>query len=86
MNRRKLIGLVTLMSSIFLLAFYTYLLFFTRLEVQLLILKLSIFIIVILILTMFIIIGFSLLKSPLAPFRIDPNSENELSCREHRNQ
>jgi hypothetical protein len=67
MNHRKLVGIATMALSITLLITYTYLIFLAKPDVQVMVVKLTVYAIVVLLTVLFTLIGFGLLKSPLIP-------------------
>lgn len=76
-SRRQLIGILMLIASITLFIVYTYLLFFSSIETQIMVIKYSIFTIVLLVVIGLIIVGLGLVRSPLIP----PNKLNIDDCR-----
>jgi hypothetical protein len=65
MNHRKLVGIATVTISITLLITYTYLLFLAKPDVQVMVVKLTVYVIVVLLTVLFTLIGFGLLNLPL---------------------
>lgn len=80
MNRRKLIGTLTIVVSALVLSFYTYLLFLARPEIQSFTLKITVFVMVVIFMSVFIVIGFGLLKTPSIPPMRDLEDDGECTC------
>jgi len=80
LNRRKLIGIFTIIASALVLAFYTYLLFLARPEIQSFTLKITVFVIMVVFMSVFIVIGLGLLKTPSIPPIRDLDDDGECTC------
>ncbi|MEM4481449.1 MAG: hypothetical protein QXK88_04670 [Desulfurococcaceae archaeon] len=83
MSRRMLAGFLSVLVSIIVLKLYVYLLFFSAPEIQSLTLKLTVFVMFLIFISIFLIIGVGLLRTPnIPPLREIDNNEEKV-CVDH---
>lgn len=85
MNRRMLIGLLSVLASIVVLKLYVYLLFFSSPDIQSLTLKATVFVMFLVFVSIFLIVGLGLLRTPnIPPLReADGEDGEEGECTDH---